>query len=102
MRKQRFDEYIRRFNERDETAFDEFLTPDMHMQNGTLEFTGVQGMKDHYGRIWPTFREELFPDRFVSDDVGAGWSVRHDKSSCGALCCASCGVRSAHVTLRRG
>ena len=38
------------------------------MQNGTLEYTGVQGMKDHYARIWSSFREELFPDRFVSDD----------------------------------
>lgn len=68
MERTRFDEYIRRFNERDDTAFDDYLDPDMHMQNGTLEFTGVQGMKDHYARIWPTFREELFPDRFVSDD----------------------------------
>ena len=68
MQKERFDEYIRRFNERDDTAFDEFLTPDMHMQNGTLEYTGVQGMKDHYARIWSSFKEDLYPDRFVSDD----------------------------------
>jgi hypothetical protein len=68
MRRHRFDEYIARFNERDQTAFDEFLTPDMHMQNGTLEYTGVQGMKDHYAKIWSTYREELLPDRFVSDD----------------------------------
>lgn len=29
MDKARFDEYIRRFNEEDATAFDEFLKPDM-------------------------------------------------------------------------
>jgi hypothetical protein len=68
MEKVRFDEYIRRFNDQDLTAFDEFLAPDMHMRNGTLEFVGVQAMKDHYAKIWPTFREELFADRFVSDD----------------------------------
>jgi hypothetical protein len=39
----------------------------MHLRNGTLEFVGVQAMKDHYAKIWPTFREELFTDRFVSD-----------------------------------
>lgn len=68
MDRARFGEYIRRFNERDDTAFDEFLTPDMHMQNGTLEYTGVQGMKDHYARVWRDFREELHVERFVSDD----------------------------------
>lgn len=68
MRKDRFDEYIRRFNERDTTAFDDFLTPDMHMKNGTLEYDGVQGMKDHYARIWATFTEILRVDRYVSDE----------------------------------
>jgi hypothetical protein len=47
MREARFREYIRRFNAEDDTAFDDFLAPDMHMKNGTLEYTGVQGMKDH-------------------------------------------------------
>ena len=70
MKRERFDEYIRRFNARDTTAFDEFLAPDMHMRNGTLEFDGVQGMKDHYARIWPTFTERLRVDRFVSDENG--------------------------------
>ena len=65
----RFDEYIRRFNAQDPTAFDEFLTSDMHMINGTLEYTGVQAMKDHYARIWGTFTEALSVGRFVSDDA---------------------------------
>jgi hypothetical protein len=63
-----FDEYIRRFNERDTTAFDDYIAPDMHMTNGTLEFDGRQGMKDHYAKIWDTMRETLNVQRFVSDD----------------------------------
>ena len=27
----------------------------------------MQGMKDHYARIWKTFSEELHVERFVSD-----------------------------------
>jgi hypothetical protein len=68
MDRPRFDEYIRRFNEEDDTAFDEFIAPDMRMLNGALEFTGVEGMKAHYAKIWAGFREELNVERFVSDD----------------------------------
>jgi hypothetical protein len=67
MEKSHFDEYIRRFNERDPTAFDDYLAPDMHMQNGTLEFDGITGMRDHYQKIWATFDEELHVERYVSD-----------------------------------
>ena len=35
-----FDDYIRRFNEQDMTAFEDYLAPDMHMLNGSLEYTG--------------------------------------------------------------
>lgn len=64
----RFREYIRRFNAEDDTAFDDYLSPTMHMKNGTLEYTGVQGMKDHYiGNIWGRFREVLNVTRFVTD-----------------------------------
>jgi hypothetical protein len=63
-----FDEYIRRFNAEDPTAFDDYLAPDMHMQNGTLEFDGSQGMKDHYARIWGKLTESLNVERFVSDE----------------------------------
>ncbi len=63
-----FDEYIRRFNAHDETAFDDYIAPEMRMLNGTLAFTGVQGMKDHYlKKIWPFYKEELHVERFVSD-----------------------------------
>jgi hypothetical protein len=68
MKRERFDEYIRRFNAEDASAFDEFLTPDMAMQNGGLRYSGVEGMKQHYGRIWGRFRETLAVQRFVSDD----------------------------------
>jgi hypothetical protein len=63
-----FDDYIRRFNARDATAFDDFIAPDMQMLNGGLRFTGVEGMKAHYAKIWASFSEELHVDRFVSDD----------------------------------
>jgi hypothetical protein len=65
--RQRFDEYIRRFNAEDATAFDEFLAPDMTMQNGRLKYSGVQGMKDHYARIWGRMKETLNVESFVTD-----------------------------------
>lgn len=68
MLESRFREYIRRFNAEDDTAFDDYLAADMHMKNGTLEFTGVDGMKHHYrDLIWPHFQERLTVPRFVSD-----------------------------------
>jgi hypothetical protein len=84
MERARFDEYIRRFNAEDETAFDEFIAPDMRMLNGGLEFTGVEGMKAHYAKIWAGFREELHVERFVSDDetlairMWTHFTARHD------------------------
>lgn len=69
MNEKRFREYIRRFNAQDDTVFDEYLSPTMHMKNGTLEFTGVDGMKDHYRNlIWPYFTELLTVPRFVGGD----------------------------------
>ena len=60
-----FMEYIRRFNEEDDTAFDDYLHPQLHMKNGTLEFTGVDGMKHHYrDLIWGRFDEHLDVRRF--------------------------------------
>ena len=69
MEKSRFDAYIRRFNAEDPTVFDEYLAPDMKMLNGSLVFTGVAGMRDHYeNKMWPFFRESLTVERFVSSD----------------------------------
>ncbi|MFT3763023.1 MAG: nuclear transport factor 2 family protein [Pseudoxanthomonas sp.] len=67
MERSRFDEYIARFNAEDATAFDDFLAPDMHMQNGTLHYDGVQGMKDHYARIWGRMKETLEVEDYVTD-----------------------------------
>jgi hypothetical protein len=68
----RFKEYIQRFNDRDPTAFDDFITPDMKMLNGALTFIGVAGMRDHYeNKIWPFFNETLNVLRFVSNDETA-------------------------------
>ncbi|MBL5972667.1 MAG: nuclear transport factor 2 family protein [Candidatus Leucobacter sulfamidivorax] len=76
MQKQQFDDYIARFNRRDETAFEDYLAENMHMKNGTLEFDGVQGMKDHYAKIWSTFEERLEPTDFVGSDTNV--AIRMD------------------------
>ncbi|CAG9233496.1 conserved hypothetical protein [Paraburkholderia tropica] len=69
MERARFNEYIRRFNECDASAFDEFIAPDMKMVNGALTFTGSAGMREHYeSRIWPFFEEKLNVLRFISND----------------------------------
>lgn len=68
MDKKIFDDYIARFNAEDRTAFDDYIHPDLHMINGTLEFHGVQGMRDHYAAIWAGFVEQLAVERFVSDE----------------------------------
>lgn len=65
-----FDEYLRRFNEEDPTAFDAFLSPGMKMLNGALELQGIEGMRDHYeNKIWPYFVESLQVLQFVSSDT---------------------------------
>jgi hypothetical protein len=66
--RQRFDEYIRRFNAEDASVFDEFLAPDMALQNGGLRYRGIGAMKAHYASIWGRFRETLSVQRFVSDE----------------------------------
>jgi hypothetical protein len=69
MNRATFDDYIRRFNAEDSTAFDDYIDPDMRMLNGALEFRGVDQMKEHYGsNIWPYFIEQIKVERFVSDD----------------------------------
>jgi len=68
MTEERYMEYINRFNAQDMTAFDDFIHPKLHMINGTLEYTGVDGMKDHYAKIWGKFSEDLTIYRFVSND----------------------------------
>ena len=63
-----FDDYISRFNAQDPTTFEDYIDPNAKVINGTLEINGMQGMKDHYARIWRTFTEELHVERFVSDE----------------------------------
>jgi SnoaL-like domain len=65
--KQDFDSYIRRFNDEDPGAFEDYMAPDVRMLNGTLVLNGVAAVKEHYGRIWGAMRESLFVERFVSD-----------------------------------
>jgi SnoaL-like domain len=68
MKRETFDDYIRRFNARDATAFEDYIDPKAKVINGTLVIDGMQGMKDHYAKIWKTFKEELHVERFVSDE----------------------------------
>lgn len=68
MKREIFDDYINRFNGRDATAFEDYIHPDARIINGALEIRGMQGMKDHYARIWKGFSEELHVERFVSDE----------------------------------
>lgn len=67
MNRERFDDYVRRFNAEDAGAFDDHLSPEVTVQNGGLKYRGVQAMKDHYAAIWGRFRERLSVRRFVSD-----------------------------------
>jgi hypothetical protein len=68
MKREIFDDYIKRFNARDATAFEAYIDPNATIINGTLTINGMQGMKDHYAKIWKGFSEELHVERFVSDN----------------------------------
>ena len=63
-----FDDYINRFNARDASTFEDYIDPNARVINGTLEIKGMQGMKEHYAKIWRSFSEELHVERFVSDE----------------------------------
>jgi SnoaL-like domain len=65
----RFNDYIRRFNAQDFTAFEEYLAPDMKMINGTLAFEGIEGMKKHYTKIWNSFSEELHVEKYIGNQT---------------------------------
>ncbi|MDK2770019.1 MAG: nuclear transport factor 2 family protein [Sphingomonas sp.] len=85
MREDQFADYIRRFNAEDATAFDDYLAADMVMTNGSLTFTGVDGMRHHYeDLVWPHFVETLKVLRFVSNDdtvavqMHTNFVARHD------------------------
>jgi hypothetical protein len=47
MRRERFDDDIRRFNAEDAAAFDEYLSQTMKMRNRAPEYVGIAGMRDH-------------------------------------------------------
>jgi hypothetical protein len=67
VKKETFDEYIRRFNQEDPGAFEDYMAPEVRMVNGTLELSGVGEVKAHYAKIWRGMRESLYVQRFVSD-----------------------------------
>jgi SnoaL-like domain len=101
-----FDDYIRRFNEQDLTAFEDYLAPDMHMLDGSLEYTGVQGMKDHCTKIWGTFTERLHVLRYVADDSTIAVrtrtdleAFRDDEDSAYGPVARGTGIRSSRVAM---
>lgn len=72
-----FEDYIARFNARDVTAFEQYLTDDMEMLNGALRYTGIEGMKNHYvTKIWPHFIEKLNLIRFIGNDQHVAVELR--------------------------
>ncbi|MFC3531232.1 nuclear transport factor 2 family protein [Vogesella facilis] len=78
MDRNRFEQYIARFNAEDASAFDDFLAPEVTVQNGRLHYCGVQGMKDHYAKIWGKMKETLSVRRFVCDgSTLAVWLETH-------------------------
>ena len=68
MKREVFDDYISRFNARDTSAFEKYINPDAKVTNGTLVINGIEGMKEHYAKIWSSFSEELHVEHFVSDE----------------------------------
>lgn len=76
MNRSDFDDYVRRFNAEDPSAFELYLAPDVTVQNGRLHYRGVQAMIDHYAKIWGRFRETLQVERFVGDDATLAVELR--------------------------
>lgn len=72
MKQSDFQTYIDRFNAQDGTAFDDYMSSDFSIINGGLQLDGIQGMKDHYQKIWPDFIETVNVLRYVSDDNSIG------------------------------
>ena len=60
MEREVFDDYINRFNAKDITTFEDYIDPNARVINGSLEITGMQGMKEHYAKIWESFSEVSF------------------------------------------
>jgi hypothetical protein len=67
MNRSRYDEYVRRFNASDSTAFDDFYQPHVRMKNGMVLVDGLQAMKDNYAKVWAAFKDTLHVERFVGD-----------------------------------
>ena len=67
MLRTRYDEYVRRFNAKDASAFDEFYQPHVRMQNGMFVVAGLQAMKENYAKVWAAFDDTLNVVRYVAD-----------------------------------
>lgn len=78
MKREDYDDYVRRFNAKDVTAFERYLSPTVRVWNGETYYTGIDGMKAHYAKIWAHFIETLNVLRFVSDDDTVAVELRTD------------------------
>ncbi|WP_018465965.1 nuclear transport factor 2 family protein [Calidithermus timidus] len=76
MTREHYAAYIRRFNAQDLSVFEEFLSPEVRVLNGTLELLGREAMRAHYARIWRTFRETLEVERWVGDGEGVAVQMK--------------------------
>ncbi len=69
MKRDRFDDYLRRFNAADSSAFLEYMHPRVLMTNGSMHLQGVEAVRAHYElNIWPCFDETVHVERFVTDE----------------------------------
>lgn len=78
MTRDEYDDYVRRFNARDNSAFEIYLSPDVQVWNGTFHYMGVEGMKAHYAKVWAAFKETLNVLRFVASEDTVAVELRTD------------------------
>lgn len=76
MKKEKFEAYINRFNNRDSSFFENFVHSNAKTINGTPEIFSLRGMKDRYARTRKGFSEELHVQLFVSDERPLAIQIR--------------------------
>jgi hypothetical protein len=69
-----FNDYLTRFNAQDPSAFDTYIAPDVHVQNGNLHIHGADAMRGMYAQIWQTFTEQVSVSDYLN--VGDSTAVR--------------------------
>lgn len=65
-----FEVYINRFNSGDYSAFDDYFSDDVRMQNGSMVLHGVEEVKHHYNKIWESMDETVLVKNFIFNAKG--------------------------------